>query len=115
MRDSSSAQMVLHVLRRDARMKEWYRRIKKRRGAKIARVAAMRRLATIIWHMLKHQQPYRAKQARRPEAKPNVQPERAVCGCRRTEMRFSRHGKGVQGEEKKKAAQVLGTEAAGRP
>ena len=53
------AQMVLHVLRRDARMKEWFGRIKKRRGAKIARVAAMRRLATIIWHMLKHQQPYR--------------------------------------------------------
>ena len=52
-------QMVLHVLRRDARMKGWYQRIKKRRGAKIARVAVMRRLATIIWHMLKHQQPYR--------------------------------------------------------
>ena len=52
-------QMVLHVLRRDARMKVWYQRIKKRRGSKIARVAVMRRLATIIWHMLKHQQPYR--------------------------------------------------------
>jgi transposase len=53
------AQMVLHVLRRDGRMKEWFRRIKKRRGAKIARVAVMRRLATIIWQMLKHQEPYR--------------------------------------------------------
>jgi transposase len=53
------AQMVLHVLRRDGRMKEWFCRIKKRRGAKIARVAVMRRLATIIWHMVKHQQPYR--------------------------------------------------------
>jgi transposase len=53
------AQMVLHVLRRDQHMKEWFRRIKRRRGAKIARVAAMRRLTTIIWHMLKHQQPYR--------------------------------------------------------
>jgi transposase len=53
------AQMVLHVLRRDASMKEWYCRIKRRRGAKIARVAAMRRLATIIWHMLTKQQPYR--------------------------------------------------------
>jgi transposase len=52
-------QMVLHVLRRDARMKEWFQRIKKRRGAKIARVAVMRRLATIIWHMLKNQQTYR--------------------------------------------------------
>jgi len=52
-------QMVVHVLRCDPRMKEWYQRIKKRRGAKIARVAVMRRLATILWYMLKHQQPYR--------------------------------------------------------
>ncbi len=52
-------QMVVHVLRSDARMKEWFRRIKRRRGAKIARVAAMRRLATILWPMLKYQQPYR--------------------------------------------------------
>jgi transposase len=51
-------QMVLHVLRRDASMRNWYRRIKKRRGAKIARVAVMRRLATILWHMLKYDQPY---------------------------------------------------------
>ena len=39
------AQMVLHVLRRDPAMRAWYRKIKKRRGAKIARVAVMRRLA----------------------------------------------------------------------
>jgi transposase len=51
-------QLVLHVLRRDAWMKAWYRRIKKRRGSKIARVAVMRRLATIIWHMVKHNEPY---------------------------------------------------------
>ncbi len=51
-------QMVMHVLRRDPYMKAWYSRIKKRRGAKIARVAVMRRLATIIWHMLKYNQPY---------------------------------------------------------
>ena len=31
--------MVLHVLRRDGRMKAWYGRIKRRRGSKIARVA----------------------------------------------------------------------------
>jgi transposase len=52
-------QMVLHVLRRDPQMKEWHRKIKRRRGAKIARVAVMRRLATIIWHMVKHQEAYR--------------------------------------------------------
>ncbi len=51
-------QMVMHVLRRDAAMKAWYGGIKKRRGVKIARVAVMRRLATIIWHMLKHEEPY---------------------------------------------------------
>ena len=50
--------MVLHVLRRDARMKAWYGRIKRRRGSKIARVAVMRRLATIIWHMVKHNEAY---------------------------------------------------------
>jgi transposase len=51
-------QMVMHVLRRDASMKDWYGRIKKRRGAKISRVAVMRRLATVIWHMLQHEEPY---------------------------------------------------------
>jgi transposase len=52
------SQIVLHVLRRDGPMRAWYLRIKKRRGAKIARVAVMRRLATILWHMLKHNEPY---------------------------------------------------------
>jgi transposase len=51
-------QMVLHVLRKDPAMRAWYGRIKKRRGAKIARVAVMRRLATIIWHMVKYDRPY---------------------------------------------------------
>lgn len=51
-------QLVLHVLRRDPTMKAWYQRIKKRRGSKIARVAVMRRLATIVWHMVKYSQPY---------------------------------------------------------
>jgi len=53
-------QWVLHVLRRDAARREWYKAIKRRRGAKIARVAVMRRLATIIWHMLKKREPYPA-------------------------------------------------------
>lgn len=51
-------QMVLHVLRRDPAMKTWYGQIKRRRGSKIARVAVMRRLACILWHMIKRQQPY---------------------------------------------------------
>ena len=61
------AQMVLHVLRRDPTMKQWYQRIKRRRGSKIARVAVMRRLATILWHMVKHHEPYHVGgSARRP-------------------------------------------------
>lgn len=51
-------QVVLHVLRRDAWMRRWYQKIKHRRGSKVARVAVMRRLATIIWSMVKYQVPY---------------------------------------------------------
>ncbi len=51
-------QLTTKVLKADPQMRAWYLRIKKRRGSKIARVAVMRRLATIIWHMLKHQQAY---------------------------------------------------------
>jgi transposase len=51
-------QMVLHALRRDPEIKRWYGRIKHRRGAKIARTAVMRRLTTILWHMVKHNEPY---------------------------------------------------------
>jgi transposase len=51
-------QIVLHVLRRDPWMKAWYGRIKRRRGSKIARVAVMRRLATILWQMVKNHEPY---------------------------------------------------------
>jgi transposase len=51
-------QMVMHVLRRDPAMKNWYGRIKKRRGSKIARVAVMRRLATILWSMVKRHEAY---------------------------------------------------------
>jgi len=51
-------QLVLHFLKKDPKMREWYRRIKMRRGSKIARVAVMRRIATIFWHMLKYQEAY---------------------------------------------------------
>jgi transposase len=64
-------QLVLHVLRRDPVMRAWYGRIKRRRGSKIARVAVMRRLATIIWHMVKNREAYviggpRPKQMKAP-------------------------------------------------
>ncbi len=51
-------QVVLHVLRKDSWMRQWYQKIKRRRGAKIARVAVMRRLATIVWSMIKYNMPY---------------------------------------------------------
>ena len=51
-------QAVIKVLRHDGIMRAWFQRIKKRRGAKIARVAVMRRLATIIWHMVKNNEAY---------------------------------------------------------
>jgi transposase len=49
---------VLHITRKDPAMKEWHKKIKKRRGMKTARVAVMRRLATIIWHILRWGKPY---------------------------------------------------------
>jgi transposase len=51
-------QLVLHVLRKDAWMRTWFRNIKRRRGSKIARVAVMRRLATILWHMVTRNESY---------------------------------------------------------
>jgi transposase len=58
-------QLVLHLLRKDREVRQWYREIKRRRGSKIARVAVMRRLATIIWHMIKHSQYYKPFEPRR--------------------------------------------------
>lgn len=52
------AQLVVHAVKFDEVLRRWYQRIKKRRGSKIARVAVMRRLATIIWHMVKHKETY---------------------------------------------------------
>ena len=46
------AQLVYKVLRKDRELRDWYKRIKRRRGVGIARVAVMRKLATIFWHMV---------------------------------------------------------------
>jgi transposase len=51
-------QLVLHVLRKDTWLRTWFRNIKRRRGSKIARVAVMRRMSTILWHMVSKQQAY---------------------------------------------------------
>lgn len=58
-------QLVMHVLKKDAAMRTWFLGIKRRRGAKIARVAVMRRLTTILWHMLTHREAYQLGGVRR--------------------------------------------------
>lgn len=62
-------QAVLHALRGDAGLRSWYRKVKHRRGAKVARVAVMRRLCESLWHMLSKQEPYRPVGARERTAK----------------------------------------------
>src|SRR5262249_22394203 len=57
------AQVTIKVLRRDARLREWFQRLKRRRGASIGRVAVMRKLATVIWHMLSRRMTYAACRA----------------------------------------------------
>jgi len=54
------------VLRKDARLREWFKRIKRRRGATIARVAVMRKLATILWHMLENERRLPSAENSRP-------------------------------------------------
>ena len=51
--------LVTHVVRKDKWMKKVYQKIKQKRGAKIARVAVMRKLAVIIWRMVQSNVPYR--------------------------------------------------------
>jgi len=51
-------QLVLHFLKKDPKMRSWYRRIKTRRGSKIARVAVMRRITCVFWHMLTYREAY---------------------------------------------------------
>ena len=60
------AQVTHKVLRKDARLREWFKRIRRRRGSTIARVAVMRKLATIIWHMLSKRKAYAECRAAAP-------------------------------------------------
>jgi transposase len=52
------AQAAYQALRKDAQLREWFKRIKRRRGSSIARVAVMRKLATRIWQMLNYGKTY---------------------------------------------------------
>ena len=60
---SSMARWVLgqasqHILRTDPKMKAWFKKIKRKKGPGVARVAVMRRMACIIWHMLTKRKTY---------------------------------------------------------
>lgn len=81
-------QLVLHVLRKDAKLRAWYAGIKRRRGSKIARVAVMRRMAVIIWHMLSKQEAYvygGESSAMRPRHWQPAKPQ-AACDARGQEV-----------------------------
>lgn len=103
------AQMSLHVLRRDRRIKEWHRRIKRRRGSKIARVAVMRRLATVLWQMVKRGEPYRFAESCTREASDK-------CGVLLPDRNaFFEELQGRSREKKQKGRRSLATTAAARP
>jgi hypothetical protein len=99
---------VVHVTSKDKLMKDWYKGIKKRRGTKIARVAVMRKLATILWHMLKRQTTYqfrydpvasvtpkkkRSRNSRFSEACSGVQ-----CTCKNTKKNLSTSKRPTRGK-----------------
>lgn len=56
-------QMVFHVMRRDKALRDWHRKVRKRRGRKTALVAAMRKICCTIWHMLKTGETYESVRA----------------------------------------------------
>ena len=47
-----------HILRNDPAMRAWFKKIKRKKGGGVARVAVMRRMATILWHMLTKRKTY---------------------------------------------------------
>jgi transposase len=89
------AQVIQHLLRRDSTVRAWYQRIKRRRGSKIARVAVMRRTATIMWRMLNTGQPWRpgkvlsgilsSADPRHTYPSSDEQPKQADQGARKSE------------------------------
>jgi len=56
-------QAAMKAIRDDAALRNFYTRVRKRSGAKIARVAVARKLAEICWKRLRHWQRTHAKQA----------------------------------------------------
>ena len=56
-------QAAMKATRDDAALKKFYTRVRKRSGAKKARVAVVRKLAEICWKRLRHWHRARAEQA----------------------------------------------------
>lgn len=76
-------QAVYHVLRKCSKWRAWYRGVKSRRGSKIARVGVMRRLATSIWSMVKHNAPFQPDagfRANSPKTKSQSESTRGPVG-----------------------------------
>jgi len=71
-------QLAAHVLRKDAKLRAWYRQIKRRRGSKIARVAVMRRLTVIMWRMLAKHEAYHYEGVTEPR-RPGVSSPHEAC------------------------------------
>lgn len=69
-------QAVLHAVRGDPGLRSWYVKVKRRRGAKVARVAVMRRLSEALWHMLSQQEAYQPVGSAKPTPK-----RRAGCAA----------------------------------
>jgi transposase len=67
-------QLVARLTSVDPRMRAIYRKIRKRRGAKTAMVAIMRRIVCTLWHMLKTGEAYRIE-----SVPPDPKRRAAVC------------------------------------
>ena len=92
---------VNHVVRKDQAMKDWHKNIKKRKGSKTARVAVMRRLATIVWHILKRQTTYQFRYDPIAAVQTKTKPHK------KSRSGFRRHDSGVQGVVVKDAKGVV--------
>jgi transposase len=69
-------QIIVHLLRKDAAVRTWYQRIKRRRGSRIARVAVMRRTAAIMQRMLSKGEPWRAEKVDSVTSETEDKPQR---------------------------------------
>ena len=70
-------QAVTHVIKRDAKARKRYMKLRRKKKAKVARVALMRWIVTVLWRMLKNKEKYRLNGLRgnylvRKESKPKA-------------------------------------------